>query len=71
MSDRIYSLQRIPNIGKPTGFSTLQGGIPGQTGTTSFTDTNPLETGLFFYRVEVQRVSFPRWRGERIRAMYS
>jgi predicted outer membrane repeat protein len=50
--DRTYFLQRAADLAAP--FSTIQSNIVGQSGTTSVTDTNGLESGPFFYRVGVQ-----------------
>jgi hypothetical protein len=47
-----YYLQRAAQFGTP--FSTIQSNIVGQTGTTSYTDTNAVGNGPFFYRVGVQ-----------------
>jgi hypothetical protein len=48
-----YSVERSDLTGS-SGFSAIQSNIPGQTGTTSFTDTNALAAPRFFYRVGVQ-----------------
>jgi len=47
-----YYLQRASQPGAP--FSTIQSNIVGQTGTTSYTDTNAVGPGSFFYRVGAQ-----------------
>ena len=47
-----YFLQRAAQPGAP--FMTIQSNIVGQTGTTSYTDTNAVGNGPFFYRVGVQ-----------------
>jgi parallel beta-helix repeat protein len=50
---RMYYLQRSVDLSQGT-FSTIQGNIAGQAGTTSYTDTNAVGSGQFFYRVGVQ-----------------
>jgi hypothetical protein len=47
-----YFLERATNAGGP--FSLFQANIPGQPGTTSFTDTNAVGLGTSVYRVGVQ-----------------
>jgi len=47
-----YYLQRSSQFTAP--FSTIQSNIVGQTGTTSYTDTNAANGTLLFYRVGVQ-----------------
>jgi hypothetical protein len=47
-----YYLQRSAGAGTP--FTTIQSNIVGWAGTTSFTDTNAIGNGPFFYRVGVQ-----------------
>ena len=51
-SNIVYFLQRTPQPGVP--FSTIQSNIVGWVGATSYTDTNAVGTGTFFYRVGVQ-----------------
>jgi hypothetical protein len=48
-----YFLERSTNLSASPPFSTLATNLPGQSGTTSFTDTNGVGTGPFFYRVGV------------------
>jgi len=54
VSNRIYFLQRGTNLSSPAILSTIQGNILGLPETTSYTDTNALGSGPFFYRVGVQ-----------------
>jgi len=48
-----YYLERNANLGTP--FSLLAANITGQSGTTSYADTNANGAGWFFYRVRAQR----------------
>jgi predicted outer membrane repeat protein len=52
VTNRTYSLQRTTNL--LTGFGPLQNNLPGQDGTTSYTDSSAVGDGPFFYRVGVQ-----------------
>lgn len=54
VSSRTYFLERSVNLGAQPAFLTLVTNIPGQSGTTSFTDTNAVGSGPFFYRVGVE-----------------
>jgi len=47
---RMYYLERSTDLAQPT-FVTIQDNIMGQAGTTSYTDTNGVGLGPFFYRV--------------------
>jgi hypothetical protein len=50
-----YFLERGTNVaGPPPIFTPLATDIPGQPGTTSFTDTNAANVTPLFYRVGVQ-----------------
>jgi hypothetical protein len=55
VSNRTYFLQSSTNLGMQPAFSTIQSNIVGQPDTTSFTDTNVVGNGPFFYRVGVQQ----------------
>jgi hypothetical protein len=48
-----YFLQRATNLATPAQFIPLATGIPGQAGTTTYTDTPAIGAGQFFYRVGV------------------
>ncbi len=49
-----YFLERSSNVSATSPFSLLAGGLPGQAGTTSYTDTNAARLTPLFYRVGVQ-----------------
>jgi len=53
VSNRTYFLEHATNLGAQAPFSLLTSNIIGQTGVTSFTDTNAIGKGPFFYRVGV------------------
>jgi hypothetical protein len=48
-----YFLERSTNLGIPASFIPLATNLPGQAGTTSFTDTNAVTTAPLYYRVGV------------------
>lgn len=50
----LYFIQRSGVLSAPSPFSTIQSNIVGQAGTTSYTDTEAVGNGPFFYRVGVQ-----------------
>ncbi len=51
---RNYFLERSTNLGSQPVFSLLETNIPGLAGETSYTDTNAIGLGPFFYRVGVE-----------------
>jgi hypothetical protein len=54
VDSRTYFLERSTDLGAQPAFSTLATNIIGLAGTTSYTDTNAVGGGPFFYRVGVQ-----------------
>jgi hypothetical protein len=55
VNTRTYYLEKSTNLAAHPAFSTVQSNIVGQTGTTSYTDTNAVGSGPCFYRVGVAR----------------
>jgi hypothetical protein len=55
VNNRTYLLERATNFGPVPAFSMLTSNLAGQVGTTSYTDTNAVSPGRFFYRVGVQQ----------------
>ncbi len=53
VTNRTYYVQRSSNLSQ-SSFSSIQSNIVGQINTTSYTDTNAVGSGSFFYRVGVQ-----------------
>jgi hypothetical protein len=54
VSGRNYALERAAHLGIQPAFLPLATNIVGQAGTTTFTDTNTVGAGPYFYRVGVQ-----------------
>jgi hypothetical protein len=54
VSNVTYFLERSANLVSEPAFSSLVSNIVGITGTTTYTDTNAIGSGPFFYRVGVQ-----------------
>jgi hypothetical protein len=55
VTNQTYFLERATNLMKQPPFSTLATNIAGQVGTTTYTDTNAVGNGPFFYRVGAQQ----------------
>ncbi len=53
VTNRTYLLERANNFSAPSPFSLVASNIVGQAGTTTFTDTNAVGPGPFYYRVGV------------------
>jgi hypothetical protein len=54
VNTRNYYLQRATDLTLAPAFQTLATNLPGQSGTTSYTDTNAPAPGPYYYRVGVQ-----------------
>ena len=54
VNTRTYYLQRSTNLAAQPAFSSIQSNIVGQANMTTYTDTNAVGAGPFFYRVGVQ-----------------
>jgi len=55
VTNRTYFLERATNFNAEPPFALLSSNIVGQAGTTTYTDTNAVGPGPFFYRVGVQQ----------------
>jgi hypothetical protein len=55
VTTRSYAVERATNPCVPPAFSVLRSNLPGQPGTTSFIDTNPVTATPRFYRVRVEQ----------------
>ena len=58
VTNRTYFIERSSNLGAHPAFLTLATNIAGQPITTSYTDTNAVGSGPFFYRVGIQSVGY-------------
>jgi hypothetical protein len=54
VTNRSYVLERSDSLSEPMLFTPVATNLPGQTGTTSYSDTTTSGPGPFFYRVRVQ-----------------
>lgn len=55
VNTRSYFIQRASDLSAQPAFTTVVTNVAGLSGTTTFTDTNTIGTGPFFYRVGVQQ----------------
>jgi hypothetical protein len=54
VADHLYFIERSTNLSLSPAFLPLAGNIPGQAGSTSYTDTNAVGRGPYFYRLGTQ-----------------
>ena len=54
VTNRTYYLQRSGDLSAQPAFSSIQSNIVGQANMTTYTDTNAVGAGPYFYRVGVQ-----------------
>src|SRR4051794_218848 len=54
VGNRSYFLERASDLSLPSTFQLVKSNLIDQAGMTSYTDTNAIGTGPFFYRVGVQ-----------------
>jgi predicted outer membrane repeat protein len=54
VNTRSYFLERATDVGTQPPFQILQSNITGQAGMTSYTDTNAINAGPYYYRVGIQ-----------------
>ena len=55
VTNRTYALERAVDLGFSPAFTLVQSNLPGQVGTTAFTDPNPTGDAMRFYRVRVSQ----------------
>ena len=54
VNTRRYWLERASNLAAQPAFSIIASNLPGQVNVTTYTDTNTIDAGPYFYRVGVQ-----------------
>jgi hypothetical protein len=54
VNTRTYFLQRSADLSAQPAFSSIRSNIIGRSGLTTYTDTNAISDGPFFYRVGVE-----------------